>query len=115
RPDAGFIPKPHEKHEITEGAKKLILFRLFRMFVSFVAYRKTVRIRLMRNWRVTIVATMLALAAAGCARPAPSPLIAASTTMVTAWQIPQNPLTDPALTDPKLSEQIKWGYRIFVD
>jgi thiosulfate dehydrogenase len=62
------------------------------------------------------VAAMLAAAAAGCSRSGPpSPLIAASTTMVTAWQIPQNPLTDPALTDPKLSEQIKWGYRIFVD
>jgi thiosulfate dehydrogenase len=59
---------------------------------------------------------MLAAAAAGCARPGPAgPLIAANTTMVTAWQIPQNPLTDPTLTDPKLSEQIKWGYRIFVD
>ena len=55
-------------------------------------------------------------ATAACARAAaPGPLIAASTTMVTAWQVPQNPLADPALTDPKLSEQIKWGYRIFVD
>src|SRR6185295_2956854 len=62
-----------------------------------------------------MVATLVAAAAAGCARSAPGPLVAASTTMVTAWQIPQNPLTDPALTDPKLSEQIKWGYRIFVD
>jgi thiosulfate dehydrogenase len=69
-----------------------------------------------RDAGITIVAAMLAAAAAGCSRSAPpSPLIAASTTMVTAWQIPQNPLTDPALTDPKLSEQIKWGYRIFVD
>jgi thiosulfate dehydrogenase len=64
----------------------------------------------------TTVVAALAAAVAGCARTAPpSPLIGANTTMVTAWQIPQNPLTDPALTDPKLSEQIKWGYRIFVD
>src|SRR5436309_13673152 len=35
--------------------------------------------------------------------------------MVTAWQVPQDPLTDPTLTDPRLSEPIKWGYRIFVD
>ena len=35
--------------------------------------------------------------------------------MVTAWQIPQDPLTDPSLTEPRLSEPIKWGYRIFVD
>ena len=35
--------------------------------------------------------------------------------MVTAWQIPQDPTADPALIDPKLGDQIKWGYRIFVD
>ena len=35
--------------------------------------------------------------------------------MVTAWQIPQDPTRDPALTDPKLGDQIKWGYRLFVD
>ena len=35
--------------------------------------------------------------------------------MVTAWLIPQDPTKDPALTDPKLGDQIKWGYRIFVD
>jgi thiosulfate dehydrogenase len=58
----------------------------------------------------------LAASAAACARPAPpNPLIPATTTMVTAWQVPQDPLTDPALTDPRLSDQIKWGYRIFVD
>ena len=58
----------------------------------------------------------LALAAASCAKPAPpGPLIPASTTMVTAWQIPKDPTRDPALTDPKLGDQIKWGYRIFVD
>jgi thiosulfate dehydrogenase len=59
---------------------------------------------------------MTLAAAAACTRAAPSsPLIAAGTTMVTAWQVPQNPLTDPTLTDPRLSEPIKWGYRIFVD
>jgi thiosulfate dehydrogenase len=55
----------------------------------------------------------LALGAA-CARTAPSPLIPASTTMVTAWQVPQDPTRDTAL-DPRLADQIKWGYRIFVD
>jgi thiosulfate dehydrogenase len=50
-----------------------------------------------------------------CAKPAPSsPLIPASTTMVTAWQIPQDPTRDAAL-DSKLADQIKLGYRIFVD
>jgi thiosulfate dehydrogenase len=35
--------------------------------------------------------------------------------MVTAWEVPQDPLKDPALADGRLSDQIKWGYRIFVD
>jgi thiosulfate dehydrogenase len=59
----------------------------------------------------------IALSAVGgsCARPAPkSPLIAASTTMVTAWQIPQDPTSDKTL-DPKLANQITWGYRIFTN
>jgi thiosulfate dehydrogenase len=44
------------------------------------------------------------------------PLIAASTTMVTAWEVPENPLTDPGLDDGSpVSEQIRWGYRIFTD
>jgi thiosulfate dehydrogenase len=63
----------------------------------------------------TVLTLFVAIASASCARPAPSPLIPASTTMVTAWQIPQDPGKDPALTDPKLGDQIKWGYRIFVD
>jgi thiosulfate dehydrogenase len=65
----------------------------------------------------TSLVALLALSAASCARPPakPGPLIAASTTMVTAWQVPQDPTTDPSLTDPKLADQIKWGYRIFVD
>jgi len=55
------------------------------------------------------------LAAAACARSAPPPLIPATTTMVTAWQVPRDPLNDPSLADPRLGEQIKWGYRIFTD
>jgi len=35
--------------------------------------------------------------------------------MVTAWQIPRNPLTDLSPGDPKLADQIKWGFRIFTD
>jgi thiosulfate dehydrogenase len=66
---------------------------------------------------MSLVAAGLAIGGAACAKPAapPSPLIAASTTMVTAWQIPQDPTTDRTLTDPKVADQIKWGYRIFVD
>ena len=64
----------------------------------------------------TALIILVAAAAASCTKPAPSgPLIPASTTMVTAWQIPKDPTHDPALTDPKLGDQIKWGYRIFVD
>jgi thiosulfate dehydrogenase len=58
---------------------------------------------------------VLTIAAASCVRKAPpSPLIPASTTMVTAWQIPQDPTADKTL-DPKLADQIKWGYRLFVN
>jgi thiosulfate dehydrogenase len=64
----------------------------------------------------TIVVAALAVGAASCARSAPrSPLVPAGTTMVTAWQVPQNPTTDPSLTDPRMADQIKWGYRIFTD
>jgi thiosulfate dehydrogenase len=64
----------------------------------------------------SLAAAALAIGGAACApAPRPSPLIPASTTMVTAWQIPQDPTADPALSDPKLGDQIKWGYRIFVD
>jgi thiosulfate dehydrogenase len=63
--------------------------------------------------RVSLIA---ALAGAACTRSAPSsPLIPATTTMVTAWQIPHDPLKDASLTDPNVADQIKWGYRIFVD
>lgn len=65
----------------------------------------------------TALTLLAALAAASCARPAapPSPLIPASTTMVTAWQVPQDPTRDASLTDPRLAEPIKWGFRIFMD
>ncbi len=70
----------------------------------------------MRHAPVPLVASALALGLAACARQTPlGPLIPASTTMVTAWQIPQDPTKDSSLTDPKLGDQIKWGYRIFVD
>src|SRR3989441_3073774 len=43
------------------------------------------------------------------------PLVSSATTMVTAWYFPKNPLTDPTLDDSKLSNEIKWGFRIFTD
>src|SRR5437763_15821728 len=76
--------------------------------------------------RVAPVVTMLAaaLVAAGCNRtPVPKtsngvPLVAgalipATTTMVTAWDVPQNPLTDPSLDDSRLSRDIRWGFKLF--
>jgi thiosulfate dehydrogenase len=42
-------------------------------------------------------------------------LIPASTTMVTAWDVPQNPLTDASLDDSKLSKDIRWGYKLFTN
>jgi thiosulfate dehydrogenase len=35
--------------------------------------------------------------------------------MVTAWEVPKNPLTDTSLDESPLSKQIRWGYQIFVD
>jgi len=35
--------------------------------------------------------------------------------MATAWDVPRNPLTDPALDKSLLSNEIRWGYRIFTD
>lgn len=35
--------------------------------------------------------------------------------MVTAWDFPQNPLTDPSLDDSRLAKEIRWGYEIFTD
>ena len=43
------------------------------------------------------------------------PLIPATTTIVTAWDIPKNPLRDSVLSDTPLSNQIKWGFRLFMN
>ena len=43
------------------------------------------------------------------------PLIASRTTMVTAWDFPRNPLTDTTLDASKLSNEIRWGFRIFTN
>jgi thiosulfate dehydrogenase len=68
--------------------------------------------------RFRLVASLAALvAASACARTGEhkAPLVSAKTTMVTAWQVPLNPLTDPTPTDQRLADQIKWGFRIFTD
>jgi thiosulfate dehydrogenase len=43
------------------------------------------------------------------------PLIGSRTTMVTAWDVPRNPLTDSTLDESKLSNEIRWGFRIFTN
>lgn len=63
---------------------------------------------------------LMLLSAGACARtptPAnpPAALVAETTTMVTAWEVPQNPLSDTALDRSPMGEQVRLGYRIFVD
>ena len=43
------------------------------------------------------------------------PLISSRTTMATAWEVPKSPLKDPTLDNSKLSNEIKWGFKIFTD
>jgi hypothetical protein len=70
------------------------------------------------------VVALAGIVAAACSgvpghRPPPptsgGPLISSRTTMVTAWEFPRNPLTDPTLDDSRLSAEIKWGFRIFTN
>lgn len=43
------------------------------------------------------------------------PLVSSRTTMVTAWFFPKNPLTNPWLDKSTLSNEIRWGFRIFTN
>jgi thiosulfate dehydrogenase len=70
--------------------------------------------------RSTALALAIATGASACSgRPQgpiskfSGPLISSRTTMVTAWEVPKNPLKDPTLDDSKLSNEIRWGFRIF--
>jgi len=78
--------------------------------------------------RLNLAACVLALfAASACSRPQSDdgvpklkyklngPLIPARMTMVTAWDFPQNPLTDKSLDTSKLSKEIQLGYRLFTN
>ncbi|MEK9138428.1 MAG: c-type cytochrome [Bacteroidota bacterium] len=42
-------------------------------------------------------------------------LIPASATMVTAWDVPRNPMSDSLLNGHPLVEQIRWGFRLFTN
>jgi thiosulfate dehydrogenase len=79
----------------------------------------------MRCLLVSAVLAVLA-ATAACSRsrevtpgvpwyPLDGPLIPARMTMVTAWDVPRNPLTDSTLDDSRLSRDIRLGYRIFMN
>lgn len=71
------------------------------------------------------VALVLAVSLVACRRaPVPTtssgvplvgPLIPARTTMVTAWDVPKNPLTDASLDDSRLSSDIRWGFKLFTN
>jgi len=43
------------------------------------------------------------------------PLIAASATMVAAWEFPRNPLVDASLDKSQLSEEVRRGFRLFTN
>ena len=43
------------------------------------------------------------------------PLVPKTTTMVTAWDLPQNPLTDITLDTREDGERIKYGFRLFTN
>ena len=65
---------------------------------------------------VCAAAVLVLVAGVACGRKADrAPLVSAKTTMVTAWQVPLNPLEDKTLGDSPLAQQVRWGYRIFTD
>ena len=79
---------------------------------------------MIRHVLAVILITLTATAA--CSRsPAPlipespyklsGPLVSSATNMMTAWYFPKNPLTDRSLDNSKLSQDIKWGFRLFTD
>jgi thiosulfate dehydrogenase len=43
------------------------------------------------------------------------PLVASDTTMSTAWFIPKDPLVDPSLDKSKVADEIRWGFKLFVN
>ena len=83
----------------------------------------------MKCYALSVTVVVAAILAAACSKPAEpgpitlgvpwypldGPLIPAKMTMVTAWDVPSNPLTDKTLDDSKLSKEIKSGYRLFTN
>jgi thiosulfate dehydrogenase len=83
----------------------------------------------MKCYALSVTVVVAAMLAAACSKPPDpgpitlgvpwypldGPLIPAKMTMVTAWDVPSNPLTDNSLDDSKLSKEIKSGYRLFTN
>jgi thiosulfate dehydrogenase len=80
----------------------------------------------MKYSRAFWVLVAVAAATAACSKPREitlgvpwypldGPLIPARMTMVTAWDVPKNPLRDPGLDESKLSKEIRRGYQIFTN
>lgn len=76
--------------------------------------------------RITLVLLLAALGATACspsrdAGPGASPikmagpLIAASATMVAAWEFPKNPLVDRSLDKTPLSAEVRRGFKLFTN
>jgi thiosulfate dehydrogenase len=68
--------------------------------------------------RFTVIVLVCAAACSRGYRPPPKysgPLINSKSTMVTAWEVPRNPLTDPSLDKSPLSNDIRWGFKLFTD
>jgi thiosulfate dehydrogenase len=79
--------------------------------------------------RLRILASIVVIAGTAACSGAPSPssgppalryklngpLIPARMTMVTAWDMPQNPLVDKTLDQSKLSKEIQLGFRLFTN
>ncbi|MGE0448778.1 MAG: c-type cytochrome [Vicinamibacterales bacterium] len=74
----------------------------------------------------TLLCALIVGTATACSNTTPSgppalryklagPLIPSHMTMVTAWDFPQNPLTDPSLDGSTLSTQVQWGFRLFTN
>jgi thiosulfate dehydrogenase len=84
--------------------------------------------RLVRSVQTLAVVCICAVALVACSSRKPDdnsslvfgyklngPLVSSRTTMATAWVVPKNPLTDPSLDNSKLSNEIKWGFKIFTN
>jgi thiosulfate dehydrogenase len=67
---------------------------------------------------LTIAIVAASAGASACANakaPARPALVSSKTTMVTAWELPQNPLTDATLGTSPLADQIRWGFKLFTN